>query len=97
MNYNLIVTETAENHISDACEYYDSQLPGLSQRFLKELYVEYQKIATNPEHYSFISSLPDDIYRDIKVYKFPFVVIFRIEGNDVIVIAVFNTYRKPRY
>ncbi len=90
MNYNLIVTATVTIMI-------DNQLPGLSQRFLNELYIAYQKIADNPQHYSFTSPAPDDKYRDIKLYKFPFVVIFKIEGTDVIVIAVFNTYRNPEH
>lgn len=97
MAYNLIITATAEDHILNACNYYETQQAGLSERFLTELHTAYKKISSNPQHYSYISPKPDDKYRDIKLYKFPFVVIYEINENDVIVIAVFNTYRKPMY
>ncbi len=97
MLYNLIITKTAEGHIVDACNYYETQQSGLSDRFLTELFDACKKISSNPQHYSFISSNPKDKFRDIKLYKFPFVVIYEISGNDVIVIAVFNTHRSPMY
>ena len=97
MNYNLIITATAEDNILNACFYYDTQQIGLSERFLAELETAYDKISSNPDHYSYVSSNPDDKYRDIKLYKFPFVIIYEVRGDDVIVIAVFNTHRKPQY
>ena len=97
MSNHLIITEIAEEHILEACNYYETQLPGLSERFLAELNVAYNKISSNPEYYSYISTNPDDKYRDIALYKFPFVVIFEIVNNDVIVVAVFNTHRRPIY
>ena len=93
MNYNLIVTTVAEQHANDACNYYEEQQAGLADRFLSELYDTYLKIASHPEYYGFIS--PKDKLRDIKLHSFPYVVIFEIYGTEVIVIAVFNTYRKP--
>jgi len=93
MSYNLIVTTVAEQQTDDACNYYEEQQAGLAERFLSELYDTYLKIADHPEYYGIIS--PNDELRDIKLHSFPYVVIYEIQSNDVIVIAVFNTYRKP--
>ena len=97
MSYNLIVTAVAEDHILNACDYYETQQPGLSDRFLAELQSVYKKRSSNPQYYSYISTHPGDQYRDVSLYKFPFVVIYEISDEDVIVIAVFNTHRKPMY
>jgi len=95
VSYQLIVTATAEQHVLDACLYYEEQQLGLSERFLSELHTAYTKIAEHPEYYGYISS--GNEYRDIKLHKFPYVVIYETWNDKVIVIAVFNTYRKPVY
>jgi plasmid stabilization system protein ParE len=97
VKYNLIITTVAEEHILSACNYYETQQIGLSARFLAELKAVYKKISANPQLYSYISSNPSDRYRDVKLHKFPVVVIYEINENDVIVVAVFNTDRKPIY
>ncbi len=93
MAYHLIITSVAEQNVADACVYYETQHEGLSERFLDELQMAFDKIVAHPLYYSFIS--PDHHFRDIKIIKFPFVVIYEIVENAVIVIAVFNTHRKP--
>lgn len=95
MSYNLIITTTAEQHVLDACIYYEQQRTGLAEDFLSELYIAYKKIAAHPEYYGYISS--KDSYRDISLRKFPFVVIYEVTNADVIIVAVFNTHRKPMY
>jgi mRNA-degrading endonuclease RelE of RelBE toxin-antitoxin system len=91
--YNLIVTEIAELHALEAAIYYEEQLRDLSERFLSELEDIYKKIAEHPEYYSYVSL--QDVYRDISLDKFPFVVIYQVHDNDVIIVDVFNTNRNP--
>ena len=93
MAHNLIVTEIAELHALEAAIYYEEQQKGLSERFLSELEDAYKKIAEHPQYYSYISL--QNVYRDISLDKFPFVVIYQVYNNDVIVVDVFNTNRKP--
>jgi plasmid stabilization system protein ParE len=95
VKYNLIITAVAEKHIVSACNYYETQQSGLSERFLAELQTACKKISANPYLYSYISANPNDKFRDVKLYKFPFVVICEVSENDVIVVAVFNTDRNP--
>ncbi len=93
MIYELIVTALAEDHTIEASFYFEEQQPGLAGRFLSELEDVYEKLALHPEYYSFISD--KDKFRDIKLHSFPYVVIYEIEQQQVIVIDVFNTYRQP--
>ena len=93
--YNLIITEKAESHIVAAATYYEEQLPGLSERFIAELKVAYLKIGANPQHYSYI--FKNQKYRDVKLSKFPYVVIFEIDNKDVIVLAVLNTHQETKF
>jgi len=95
VTYPLIVTATAEQHILETCFYYEEQQAGLAERFLSELYKAYEKISTHPEYYSFISA--KDNFRDVRLHTFPYVVIYEIKNNEVIVIAVFNTHKKPLF
>ena len=95
MIYNLIITTTAEQHAIDAAIYYEQQQTGLAERFLAELHTAYKKIAEHPQYYGFISS--KDKYRDIRLHTFPYVVIYEINNNEVIVVAVFNTHKKPMH
>ncbi len=93
MIYNVIVTEIAELHAFETYLYYENQLSGLGEQFLIELEHVYKKIGEHPQYYSYIAS--QNIYRDICLPKFPYVVIYQIYKNDIIVVDVFNTNRKP--
>lgn len=96
MTYNLVITADAEKDIIDACNYYEEQMDGLSDRFLMEINNAYGRILENPLYYSYISSKKKDKFRDIKINNFPFVIIFEIVRNAIIVNAVFNTNRRPK-
>jgi toxin ParE1/3/4 len=93
--YNLRITNNAELHVLEACMYYEGEQIGLSERFLSELEDAYNKIAEHPQYYSFIAQ--QTVYRDICLNKFPYTIVFQIYNQDVIVIDVFNTHRKPEY
>jgi len=93
--YNLIITTTAEQHVIEACLYYEEQQSGLSDDFLKDLYSTYDRLSIHPGYYSFISK--KDGLRDIRLHTFPYVVVYEVVDKNVIVLAVHNTYRKPTY
>jgi len=97
MAHNLIITTKASSEALKTCNFYDIRQIGLSERFLADLTKTYKKITENPEHYSFISSRKKHKLRDVKLEDFPYLVIFNIQNNDVIVHSVFNTSRKPKY
>jgi plasmid stabilization system protein ParE len=95
MGYNLKISLRAYDDVINAIDYYDDINPDLGTRFITELYEVYEQLRNNPQFYSLISSDPADIFRDIKLQSFPYVVIFEIYEEDVVVTSVMNTNRKP--
>lgn len=93
MKYHLKVSAIAFQETDNAFNYYEEQSPGLGERFLKSIEDAYFKLSLPPQYYGFIRV--DENIRDMKISTFPFVIIFEIVGNSVLVLRVFNTNRNP--
>lgn len=91
MIYQLKVSQTAFREIDNAYVYYEAQSLGLGERFLKSIEETYLKLSKNPQFYSFINA--DNNIREVKIKSFPFVIIFQVIENKVLVVRVFNTNR----
>jgi plasmid stabilization system protein ParE len=96
MPFNVIVKEEAHKDALEAYNYYEEKSPGLGERFLEALQLRYIELSRNPTYYSFINEDQLKVLRDVKLEKFPFVVVFEIMENDVVIFAVHNTYKHPR-
>jgi hypothetical protein len=75
-----------------AYKWYEEQQPGLGDLFLKELDNCYNKIESWLALYAKINRN----FRQIILRTFPYVVVFEILEEDVIIYAVFHTSRSPR-
>ena len=91
MEYRLVIDIEAQKETSNAIDYYDNIDPNIGTRFLKELSETYQKVRSNPQHYSFVSSSRKNKIMDIKMKSFPFVVVFEVR-NEVVMIIFSNEY-----
>ena len=91
-NYNLIVKEEADREVIDAFHWYEDKSKGLGERFLEALDECYDSIDVNPATYQKVYKE----HRQAVVKVFPYVVIYELSGNDIIVYAVFNTHRDPK-
>jgi hypothetical protein len=96
MLFNLIIKEEAHVDTIEAYNYYEEKSVGLGERFLQALLKRYNDLAQHPTHYSFINEDETLHLRDVVLEKFPFVIVFEIIEEDVIVYAVHNTYKHPR-
>ncbi len=95
MKYKLRTDRRAIRETAIALDYYDSVSEIIGKRFLIELNHVYHKIMTNPELYSYVSNIPTDKFRAAKMRRFPFVVIFQINGTEIYVSSVLDTRRGP--
>ncbi len=93
MAYNLVVLPRATDDVVTAITYYNAINNSLGTRFLNEIMQTYELLKSNPQYYSYTNS--KKIFRDIKIPSFPYVAIFEIRGNEVILYAVKNTFTKP--
>jgi len=75
----------------EAYDWYEEQKRGLGEEFLKELDSNYNKLQSHPEYFRKIKNN----FRQTSLKRFPYVVIFEIMKNEVVVFAVFHTKRNP--
>lgn len=94
MPYKIIVTESAKEDTQTAYNYYEDQKQDLGEEFLQELVNKYDNLGQHPEHYGYIDK--KGLLRDLKIDRFPYVIIFEVTADSVIVYAVHNTYRHPK-
>lgn len=95
MSFAVIIKEEALNDIQEAYDYYEFKQAGLGDKFLQKLEHRLLQISKHPQHYSFIDEDHLKVLRDVKIDKFPFVIVFEIFETTVIVYAVHNCYKLP--
>lgn len=91
MKFNLEIKEEAHLEALDAYLYYEFKSDGLGEKFFKQLDKYLDKICENPEHYQVKNSQ----FREAYIKKFPYLIIFELNDNTVIVYSIFNTHRNP--
>ncbi|HEY9340699.1 MAG TPA: type II toxin-antitoxin system RelE/ParE family toxin [Hanamia sp.] len=90
--YSLIIKPRAILMTKEAYIWYEGQKPGLGEEFLKELDSYYDKLQSHPEYFGKIKSN----FRQTALKRFPYVVVFEIMQNEVVVFSVFHTKRNPK-
>jgi hypothetical protein len=91
--YKLVIRKRANTEAIEAAGYYEDKQIGLGFTFLENLSGKYEELIKNPELYGFVS----EKYRGVRIDGFPYLLIFKIYENRVIVYMVHNTHKKPRY
>ena len=91
--YEIVVHESADEELSAAAVFYESRETNLGKEFLEELSQVFYRIAEHPFSYS----IHFDEYRRCLMRRFPYVVVFRIEGQRILVFAIAHLRRSPGY
>ena len=89
MSYSLTVHHAAVLEMQETFEWYQSAKPGLGFEFLDEIEIGFTKIRTSPHHYSSINKH----LRKYLLTRFPYIIVFEIEDNTVIINSVVHTKR----
>lgn len=77
----------------EAAHYYDDQVDHLGDRFAGQIEASAARILINP-------LMPRCFFREcrkVKADKFPYMVIYRVKGEWLQIIAVMHTSRHPGY
>lgn len=93
MVFNITVLPLAEKEIDESVEFYESRSKGLGKQFLIYLKSYLKVLSRNPELFE-IKKQPS--YRELILVKFPFVIIYEIIQNEVIIHSVFHTSRNSQ-
>jgi len=91
MSYRLSLTPIAEANLAESKVWYEGKQIGLGEKFIQQVEFYFSRIQSNPKHFP----LKKRNFREVYVKKFPFVIIYQIIENDIIVFTVFNTHQNP--
>src|SRR5690606_6087316 len=92
MSYKLIISGKAKYEIEEAYFYYEYAQKGLGDKFITHLDNYLERISTSPWQFPEKRSP----YREAFVRKFPFLIIFEIQNNNIVIYSVFNTSQDPQ-
>ncbi len=91
--YQVVLSKHARQDESDGYKYYEAQKQGLGEAFLKALEDCYFRLSNHPHVFGYIDDTSS--LRDLKVARFPYLIIYEISGDHVYVYSVHNTYKHP--
>jgi plasmid stabilization system protein ParE len=89
----LIYHPDAEAELLDAVAFYEGRLPGLGDRFLRELDAAIAAIREAPDRWRIIEA-------DVRRYtlrRFPYAIYYRFESDLIRVLVVKHHSRHPDY
>ncbi|MCG3167741.1 MAG: hypothetical protein POELPBGB_03536 [Bacteroidia bacterium] len=91
MKRTIVVKEKASAQLADAFLWYENQKVNLGVEFLDE----WERVAEYLTEYAEGCSKKYKEFRQAMLKRFPYLVIYEIEGTNVIVYQIINTKRKP--
>ena len=90
---NVRVLEIAQQELDEAISYYNGQVAGLGDAFLLEVVAAIERIRRFPEGWH---PLTEHIRR-CRLRRFPSGLIYQPDKNEIIIIAVAHSHRRPSY
>lgn len=95
---NLRILLEAKRDVNKVSAKYDDASPGLGDEFLEELAAIYRKILQSPDRFPFYRMRGiKKAVRWLKLKRFPYLVVYRVVGDEVVVLAVSHGSRRPGY
>ncbi|HRE52592.1 MAG TPA: type II toxin-antitoxin system RelE/ParE family toxin [Flavitalea sp.] len=89
MPYKIEVRPLAAIEIIEAYDWYELQREGLGLEFLDSLEDFYKSLESHPQHYSYYQ----EPVRQGNLKRFPYITVFEIIEDTVVVFSVFMTSR----
>jgi len=90
---NVEFLTPARRELLEAVKYYEKQRTGLGKDFRNEVQSTIERIVAFPLGWSLL----DAEVRRCQTKQFPYGIIYTIENNDIIIIAVAHLHREPEY
>lgn len=89
----VIFTRIATQELEDAVRFYELEYAGLGRRFKGEVKKAALRIAEYPKAWS----IERGEVRKCLLHKFPYKLLYSLEADHVLVIAIAHQHRKPDY
>lgn len=91
MSGSYFLLESAKNELQDSAVYYEQKSPGLGDEFLDEFEQGIKMILSFPEAWGQM----DAHFRRFLLRRFPFGIIYRMDGDTLIITSVMHLSRHP--
>jgi plasmid stabilization system protein ParE len=92
---NVEFHSAAERELRQAVDYYNDQQPDLGYEFAAEVEEAVERIRNSPDAWAWISQ--QDNLRRCQTHRFPYGLIYQVQPNRVLIIAVMHLKRRPGY
>lgn len=94
----LVIAAEAETEIDTIVDWYELRRTGLSVGFFAELQATLDEVLLRPLRFEALGTTKTARqFRRAPLQRFPYNVVFRVQHNELFVVAVAHTSRKPNY
>ena len=83
----------AERELNEAARYYEGQASGLGADFLERVAVAVRDIRCHPDRWP---AARGSVRRRL-VRRFPYALLYQVDGEEVLILAVMHLRRRPEY
>ena len=90
---NVIFLEEAEQEFLEAALYYENQAKGLGKKLMADVYQSIEDIIDFPHNSQAVTL---NVRRKL-LRRYPFGILYRVDKDEIVIVAVMNLKRKPFY
>jgi len=83
----------ARAELESAFEWYEAARPGLGAQFLDEFEAGVRQVTAAPHSWHPLGSR----LRRFRLRRFPYGIVYRVEDDEIVIIAVAHLRRRPGY
>ena len=89
----LRILPPAREEIREAFDFFEARSPGLGHRFSRELAEAIEKVTESPLTWPRL----DDETRKCSLRRFKYGVLYQLDANEIVVVAIMDLRRRPGY
>jgi toxin ParE1/3/4 len=91
MIHNVVIKEEAYADLQTAYDYYEEQKSGLGDELIAEIKDKLEYTKKYPLHFNKV----EKDFRQTLIDRFPYLLIYEISGQEIIVYSFFHTSQNP--
>lgn len=92
MSYKIIIPQSVYFELNEAAMYYEQKQPKLGEKFILDWETTAAQLSQNPLHYQ----KKYKKLRSISLTTFPYIMVFEIEGKEIIIYRLIHAQRNPK-
>ena len=92
MSYTIVFLSRAQHELLEAWEWYEDKQAGLGDQFKNKVTERLHSLLQHPERYP----IRKKEFREVRIEVFPYLIIYRIDKNTVVIASILHTSRNPK-